>query len=63
MAKGTLITDKVCPLLNAALAAGGSIMKEERTAANECREDCQWYIQGKCALLVIAGMLSTISMK
>jgi len=63
MAQGRLVADKVCPLLNAGLAAMGQPPKEVRVAANQCREDCQWYIQGKCAVLVIAGMLSTISMK
>ena len=52
----------VCPLLNAGVARAGMAVLAQ-TPANRCRKDCQWYVQGKCAVFVIAGMLSNIAAK
>lgn len=60
MAKAELVPDKVCPLLNAGLAAAGMVTKGVRTEANRCRDDCQWYINGRCAVRHIADELTHV---
>lgn len=60
MAKAGLEADKVCPLLNAALAAAGMVTKGVRTEANQCRDDCQWYIGRECAVKYIHYGLTSI---
>lgn len=61
MASAELVTDKVCPLLNAGLAAKRP-MAEQRTAANECRKDCQWFgWDDECAVKVVASQATEIA--
>lgn len=52
--------ERVCPLLNAGVAMAGKAVLAQ-TPANRCREDCQWYMGGKCAVEVIAEKLGSIS--